>query len=407
MTVGRHQTNDLVLSDPAVSLVHLEARRLENGGVLVKDSKSKNGVWLAGNRLLEAELAPDTVLQIGSTLLKADHGGSDTELSTNTRFGGLVGQSLVMRELFAMLEKVATRNLAVLIEGETGTGKEEVARAIHAHSSRKDKPFVVLDATSIPPTLAESILFGHEKGAFTGAHERSQGVFEQANGGTVFLDEVGELPLELQPKLLRVLERREVVRLSGQKPIPVDVRLIAATLRDLRHEVERSRFRDDLYFRLAQVRLVVPPLRSRLDDIGLLAQRFLCQCGESEGHVPALAPEALDELKHRPWLGNVRELKNVLLRAAALCNGNVIRQDDVLGTSLLGSPKDDMASSMLEHDFLTAKGEAVRKFERIYLQALMHKVDGNLSQAARHSRLARHHLRELLRKHGLYEPPGD
>lgn len=412
-TIGRHATNDLVIEDRAVSLVHLELERASGELLAVRDVGSTNGTWLGANRIVEAQLAPGALLRVGGTTLRIEENSraSLAEASPSDRFEGLVGQAVEMRELFAVLERIAPKNLSVLIEGETGTGKEEVARAIHARSTRSDAPFVVLDAAAIPPTLAESTLFGHERGAFTGADARHVGAFERANGGTILLDEVGELPISLQPKLLRVLERREVMRVGGRDAVPVNVRVIAATHRDLRREVEGGRFRDDLYFRLAQVRLTVPSLRARPDDIPLLAHTFLAGCAEPGSPPAVLAEEALKDLVSRPWPGNVRELKNVMMRASALCEGGVITKSDVGagGFGFQGARQEGEAFD-IAGPFAEAKGRAIDRFERLYLEALMRRCRGNLSKASRDSGIARNHLRDLLRKRGLYEPvtdPGD
>ena len=406
-TIGRHATNDLVLDDSAVSLVHLEIERAAGNRITVRDAGSTNGTWFGANRIVEVQLSPGAVVRVGSSLLRVEEHErtSPAEASGLNRFEGLVGASLEMRELFAVLERIAPKNLSVLVEGETGTGKEEVARAIHARSTRSQAPFVVLDAAAIPPTLAESTLFGHERGAFTGADARHVGAFERANGGTILLDEVGELPMPLQPKLLRVLERREVERVGGREAIPVNVRVIAATHRDLRREVEAGRFRDDLYFRLAQVRLAVPALRARPGDIPLLAEAFLNGCAEP-GALPAtLDSEALTELVSRPWPGNVRELKNVMMRSSALCEGGVITKSDI-GTGGFGfqGAQQEGDAFDIAGSFADAKARAIDRFERIYLEALMRRSRGNLSTASRDSGIARNHLRDLLRKRGLYEP---
>jgi DNA-binding NtrC family response regulator len=256
-------------------------------------------------------------------------------------------------------------------------------------------PFVVIDATSLPETLAESLLFGHEKGAFTGATERRIGFFEAATGGTVFIDEIGELPQPLQSKFLRVLERHEVVRVGGHTPSKVDVRVLAATNRDLRVEIDRGRFREDLYFRLAQVKITLPPLRDRREDIPLLARKLL-----SESPTPVMIDKtALDHLREQSWPGNVRELKNVLVRAAALAQDGIIRRADVVGESAeskKGSEIDFLST------FSSAKDKAIERFETAYLEALMRRTAGNLSKASREADIARHHLRDLLKKRGLY-----
>jgi DNA-binding NtrC family response regulator len=304
-----------------------------------------------------------------------------------------------MRELFATLERIAPKELAVLIQGETGTGKEEVARALHGASPRASGPFIVIDATALPEALAESLLFGHEKGAFTGAHERQIGFFEAAKGGTVFLDEVGELPQVLQSKFLRVLERREVIRVGGHAPLPIDVRVVAATNRDLRNAIDKGRFREDLYFRLAQVRVFVPPLRQRVEDLPLIAAKLLARANADV----MIDIEALEHLSAMPWPGNVRELNNVLLRASAMAQDGVIRRQDVAGEGEgFRGTAEERAPLDLSGTFGDAKDRAIERFERAYLALLMKRCQGNLSAAARQADVARHHLRDLLKKRGLY-----
>jgi transcriptional regulator with GAF, ATPase, and Fis domain len=317
-TAGRHATNDLVVADPRVSGVHLELRRV-GGHVHVRDAGSTNGTWMGPHRVTEVELAPGGEITIGGTVLRLDMDEEATprSLSTAESFGDLVGKSPAMRELFATLERIAPKALSVLVQGDTGTGKEEIARAIHRCSTRADKPFVVIDAASLPETLAESLLFGHEKGAFTGAEKRVVGLFEAADGGTVFLDEIGELPAGIQAKFLRVLEQREVTRVGSHEPVRVDVRVIAATHRDLRHEIDAGRFREDLFFRLAQIRVMVVPLRDRTEDIPILCAKILERIGQETGVALHIEGDALAHLQAQPWPGNVRELRNVLARAAA------------------------------------------------------------------------------------------
>ncbi len=414
-TVGRHQTNDLTIADPRVSATHLEIERRDEGRVVVRDLDTTNGTWIGPHRVLEIELAPGALLRIGDTSLRVevDDRAEPEPGSAESRFGGLLGASPEMRELFAALERVAPTSLAVLAQGETGTGKEELARAVHARSARKNGPFVVLDAATVPSTLAESVLFGHERGAFTGADARHVGTFERAHGGTLFLDEIGELPLELQPKLLRVLETRQIARVGGTEEIPVDFRLVAATHRDLRAEIESQRFREDLYFRLAEARVVLPPLRARPADIGLLANHFLAElarpgaagAGDEPGPAVTISPEALRSLESRRWPGNVRELRNVIARAAALCHDGVIREEDLAGEGFgfRGSVAErepmDLAGTFAE-----AKERAIDRFERAYLDALVRRCGGNLSKASRQADIARNHLRALLKKRGLYDP---
>jgi len=399
-TVGRHPTNDFVIEDPRVSGTHIELTRVGDR-VRIHDVGSTNGTWLGNHRVVDVELASGAELTIGDSLLRLETDASvaPPPVAEKDSFGQLVGRSAVMRELFGTLERIASKELSVLIQGETGTGKEEVARALHAASPRANGPFIVIDATALPEALAESLLFGHEKGAFTGAHERRIGFFEAARGGTVFIDEVGELPSVLQAKFLRVLERREVIRVGGHTPLPIDVRLLAATNRDLRNAIDKGRFREDLYFRLAQVRVFVPPLRQRAEDLPLICAKLLARAGSDA----MIDVEALEHLSAMPWPGNVRELNNVLLRAAALAQDGVIRRQDVAGEGEgFRGTADERTPLDLSGTFGEAKDRAIERFERAYLALLMKRCQGNLSAAARQADVARHHLRDLLKKRGLY-----
>ncbi len=406
VTVGRHQTNDLVLTDPKVSATHVELERRPEGRILLRDLGTTNGTWLGPHRLIEGEVGPGALLRMGDSLVRVevDDRAEPERGSDAARFGGLIGVSVEMRELFATLERVARSSLTVLSQGETGTGKEELARAIHASSARHDGPFVVLDAATIPPTLTESVLFGHERGAFTGADTRHIGTFERAHGGTLFIDEIGELPLELQPKLLRVLESRSFSRVGGHEVIPVDFRLIAATHRDLRVEIEAHRFREDLYFRLAEARVVLPPLRARPADIPILVQQFLQDVSTPEQAI-TISEDALHSLSLRKWPGNVRELRNVIARAAALCQDGQITVQDLAGEGFgFRGSEAERDPLDLQGTFSEAKGRAIDRFERAYLDALVRRCGGNLSKASRQADLARNHLRALLKKRGLYDP---
>jgi DNA-binding NtrC family response regulator len=396
-TVGRHATNHLVVDDPKVSGVHLEVRR-EGARVSVRDTQSTNGMWLGAHRVSEVVLALGGEVTIGDSAVALL---ADTAFQRQTgprlSFGSLVGESSAMQEVFELLGRVAGKDITLLLQGETGTGKEEIARAVHATSPRADQPFVVIDATSLPETIAESLLFGHERGAFTGATERRAGFFEAAHGGTIFIDEIGELPMALQAKFLRVLERREVVRTGAAHPVPVDVRVIAATHRDLRHAIEAGTFREDLYFRLSQVSVFLPPLRDRIADIAPLAQRFLA----TQFPNASFEPEALTFLQGLPFPGNVRELRNFVLRAAALSADGVLRRADMVGEEP-NFRRNTVAPGALTGKFAEAKERAIEQFERAYLAAIMKRTRGNLSLASREADVARHHFRDLLKKRGLY-----
>jgi transcriptional regulator with GAF, ATPase, and Fis domain len=298
----------------------------------------------------------------------------------------------------------------VLVTGETGTGKEMIARGVHQSSPRRHKPFVVLDCGAIPKDLIESTLFGHEKGSFTGAVGQHHGCFEQAHGGTIFLDEIGELDINLQPKLLRVLENRELKRVGGDRLIKIDVRVVAATNRDLRQMVNAGTFREDLYFRLSVIHVELPPLRDRKDDIPALAETFLKDIGQRRGMQMEFAPDALQMMTTHSWSGNVRELKNVIERAASLCEGPLVRRSDLMFNrdttpSRAATTSTVEAGGMPEIpaglDFKEAKQRIVDAFELQYLRALLERHDGNITRSAQEAGLTRYHLRELLKRHGL------
>ncbi|MEJ7735536.1 MAG: sigma 54-interacting transcriptional regulator, partial [Polyangiaceae bacterium] len=408
VTVGRHPSNDLVLTDPRVSAAHLEVERRDEARVLVRDLGTTNGTWLGPHRIVEAELSPGALLRVGDTTLRleVDDQAHPEQGSERTRFGGLLGISTEMRELFASLERLAPTELAVLVQGEPGSGKEELARALHQHSPRRDKPFVALDASAVPVPIAESLLFGHEVGAFAGADERRAGVFENAAGGTLFIDELGEMPGEVQALVLRAIEARHVARVGGTEMVPVDVRLVSATHRDLRAEIEAGRFREDLFLRLGEARLLMPPLRARSEDVAPLVAHFLAELSTPERPL-SIAPDALKSLAARRFPGNVRELRSVVARAASLNESGVLGEADFAGEGFgfRGSAAEreplDLAGT-----FADAKSRAIDRFERAYLDALVRRSGGNLSKASRDADVARNHLRALLKKRGLYDSGG-
>ncbi|MDF2696079.1 MAG: Response regulator of zinc sigma-54-dependent two-component system [Labilithrix sp.] len=399
-TVGRHPTNDFVVDDPRVSGAHLELTRIHDR-VRARDVGSTNGTWLGQHKVMDVELAIGGELTIGDTVLRleVDEGAAALPVNERESFGQFVGSSPAMRELFATLERISPKELAVLVQGETGTGKEEVARAIHAASPRAAAPFVIVDATSLPEALAEAMLFGHEKDEAKGVPEQRVGLFESAQGGTVFIDGVGELTPALQARILRVLERREIVRVGGQDPVSIDVRVLSSTSRELRNAIDKGSFREDLYFRLAQVRVFVPPLRQRKEDLPLVCAKLLARAG-----IDAMIDvDALEHLASMPWPGNVRELDNALLRAAAVARDGIIRRQDVAGEGEgFRGTAGERAPLDLSGTFAQAKDRAIERFEKAYLTILMKGCQGNLSAAARQADVARHHLRDLLKKRGLY-----
>jgi transcriptional regulator with GAF, ATPase, and Fis domain len=286
----------------------------------------------------------------------------------------------------------------VLIEGETGTGKDMVARTIHALSRRKDKPFIVVDCGAVAGSLIESELFGHEKGAFTGAAATRQGAFELASGGTIFLDELGELSLDLQPKLLRVLEQREIRRVGGSKTIKVDIRVIAATKQDLQSEVQKGKFREDLYFRLSVVPIRTPALRERKEDLPLLVQSF-CKKMAGEGPPVVFDDSAMQSFMTHDWPGNVRELRNVLERGVYLGGGPSAGRWVSMPTASAESPAMEPFDPALSYRDSKEKWE--REFEKRYLQWLMQRAQGNISRAARDADMDRKYLHKLLKKHAI------
>jgi DNA-binding NtrC family response regulator len=416
--IGRSQGADFRLTDPTVSSFHVEVTASAEG-VHVTDLQSRNGTIYAGARLEKAIVPSGATLEVGSSLVRIEVDAQfETKLHDLPAFGELRGKSVSMRELFSTLARLAKTELSILIEGETGTGKELAARAVHDASAYANGPFVVLDCTAIPATLAESMLFGHEKGAFTGATERRVGIFEAAESGTVFLDEVGEMPLELQPKLLRVLERREVLRVGSTQPRPVQVRVICATWRDLRAMINQSKFREDLYYRLAQARVAIPPLRERREDISVLVYHFLQKLPTNIQGARAVSPEALAELSRRDYAGNVRELKSTVERAAMMAEGAIVTPADLAfermltgersraptpavsaGSPSIPPPAPDANGPLTP--FKEAKRTLIDEFERDYLSRLLARTGGNLSRAANLAGIERHYLRDLFRKHGL------
>lgn len=427
--IGSDPSCDLHLEDPAASRLHATLELAPNGYRL-RDTNSTNGTFVDGIRITEAYPTAGSTLQFGRIRVRFEPICEQIEATPSLvdRFHGILGRSAAMRQIFTLLERLAATSISVLITGETGTGKELVARALHRASQRSRFPFVVFDCGNTDRELVRSELFGHEPGAFTGATAQRLGVFERAQGGTVFLDEIGELPLELQPRLLRVLQEREVMRLGGSAPHRVDLRVVAASHRDLLAMVRQGLFREDLYFRLAQVVLRVPPLRERPEDIPLLAAEFLAAASAGL----RLSMAATGELFRRTWRGNVRELRNCIEAAAALCLQSEVRPEDlpseppasnerVAAQASTAPPRDlpiaPTAESALTAGLPVARAQApivhapgpptplmtrsLEDVERETIGLTLQSNAGNLSRTARALGIARSTLREKLRKYGL------
>jgi transcriptional regulator with GAF, ATPase, and Fis domain len=397
--IGKAESNDVVLGEETVSRVHCEIIR-DQKGHLLRDLHSTNGTFLDGAEIREAYIRAGSVITVGTVQLKFQTYEARIEIlpSEKERLGEMVGGSLRMREIFGLIEHIAPTEATVLIEGETGTGKDLVASTIHELSRRKGGPFVVVDCGAVSSSLIESELFGHEKGAFTGATTTRQGAFETAHGGTIFLDELGELPLDLQPKLLRVLEQREIRRVGGNRTIKVDIRVVAATKRELSREVQRGKFREDLYFRLSVVPIRMPALRERKEDLPLIVRSFL---EKMEGATRELDEATMQSLMSHDWPGNVRELRNVLERGVYLTQnvGGPVQLVQLPGQE--GGPVSDAEAFDAALSYRGNKEKWENEFERRYLRWLLQRAQGNISRAAREADMDRKYLHKLLKKHAI------
>lgn len=398
--IGTHPSNDITLEDPAVSRFHCKLVPAKSGW-RVEDSGSLNGTHLQGLNIHSAVLPADAVLAIGNSLIRIQWAKSSekTLVPMMPSFGALTGTGRAMRKLFALLEKVAASEINCFIHGESGTGKELVATEIVQRGVRADKPFVVVDCGAISPTLVESELFGHIRGAFTGADRDRIGAFEAADGGTVFLDEIGELPLEVQPKLLRALEQREIRRVGETKTRKVNVRVISATNRDLEREVNKGSFRGDLYFRIAVITVRVPPLRERTEDLPHLIRSFLAQLG-AESSEPLFGPEVLAELAKHEWPGNVRELRNYVERSIVLQTARISFAPPTGGASAISGGGSGAAVVDVNIPYKVAKEALIDGFERAYVRAVIAACNGNMTKAARMAGIDRMYLHRLVQKHG-------
>ncbi|MBM4164429.1 MAG: FHA domain-containing protein [Lentisphaerae bacterium] len=406
-TIGLGEHNDLALEDSTISKRHCEIS-VDQGGYHIRDLGSTNGTIVQGVTVTSACLAPGAEIQIGKTRLIFCplQEASDIPLSRHESFGKALGRSVAMRRVFYLAETYAPTDATIMITGETGTGKEVLAEEIHLHSPRCKKPFIVIDCAAMAKDLIESELFGHVKGAFTGANADRMGAFEAADGGTIFLDEIGDLLPDLQPKLLRVLEKREIRRVGCNKTNKINVRIICATNRNLAHEVNEGRFREDLYYRLSVVQMELPPLRRRKDDIALLVRKFLTDLhGPDAMKDVANFDRGLDVLKRHDWPGNVRELRN-LIEVAFYSEHRPVELSAFLSLGNLRtnrSPVPAEAPMAADKPFKDAKNDIIDHFERGYLQELLARNNHNISRSAREAGIERAYLQRLVKKHALKE----
>ena len=391
--IGTGLDNDVALEDEFMSTHHAELELSEHG-FLLRDLGSTNGTWLEGFRIREAYVKPGALVGLGKTALRLSADGMYEVALASPQGTRIAGESLVMRECIAQLARYAASDQPVLLQGETGVGKDLFARTLHELSRRASAPFEVFDCGAASPSLIEAEIFGHVRGAFTDAKDARAGAFERASGGTLFLDEVGELPLELQPKLLRILEQRTVRRLGDNHDVPFDVRVVSATNRNLISMVAEKSFRADLYYRLNVLHLEIPPLRRRKDDIPRLAQAILSDAGARQ-----IEEGAVRMLTSYDWPGNVRELRNVLQRAAVLAQGAIGPAAIVLGDRSVPLPVPSAADVALPyHD---AKERCLEAFERDYVTGLLARHEHNVSRAAEAARVPRQTLHRIMSRHGI------
>jgi transcriptional regulator with GAF, ATPase, and Fis domain len=422
--VGTAEGSDLRLADSSVSRVHCELQvRAET--VTVRDLGSTNGTFVDDVRVRDADVPPGALIRVGGSAFRIEAGDAPSfvALSSLSEFGELYGDSIEMRGVYALLERASPTDTTLLICGETGTGKDVAARSVHHASNRAAGPFIPVDCGAIPENLIESELFGHVRGAFTGAIGNRKGAFEEAHGGTLFLDEIGEMPLSMQPKLLRALESRSIRRVGETRAVPVDVRVIAATNRDLARAVNEGTFREDLYYRLAVVPIVLPPLRARRDDIPMLAQRFFTRLrgaqkaasSRSSADAEELPPELLAQLRERQWPGNVRELRNHVERLVTLGQWQSrARPGDESGK--LPAPAPSVLPAGIESivplhlPLKDARLAWTEEFESVYVRAMLKRTGGNLTHAADLAGVSRRFLQRLIARLELHveiEDPED
>jgi two-component system response regulator HydG len=395
--IGTSPACELRVSDPTVSRRHASLELAEDA-LRITDMLSTNGTHANGIQVMQAYLRGGEEVRVGgSTIVVQRLNEEASPLSQEMRFGKMIGASEEMRRLYPLCARLAAADIPVIIEGETGTGKEVLAEALHDMSPRAQAPFIVFDCTAVPPNLIESALFGHERGSFTGATSARKGVFEDANGGTLLIDEIGELDISLQPKLLRVLERSEVQRVGGNGWTRVDVRVLAATRRDLDREVTAGRFRDDLFFRLSVGRIELPALRNRRGDIPLLARHFWRALGGEDTPMP---PGILERFADYAWPGNVRELHNAVMRALALgevslAGEGLEKTKDSAAAAQAGSDAVIDGILALELPLPRAREKLVEAFERRYVERVFQRYGGNVVRAAAASGIARRYFQIL------------
>lgn len=404
-TIGSGKQSDLAIEDSTVSKRHCEIS-IEENGYRISDLGSTNGTFVQGLRISSAFLNPGSEFQIGKThivfcpLLEE----REIPLSSCEAFGGMLGRSVAMRRIFHIAETYAPTDATIMITGETGTGKEIMAEEIHKHSRRSKCPYIVIDCAAMAKDLIESELFGHVRGAFTGANADRQGAFEQADGGTVFLDEIGDLAPDLQPKLLRVLEKREIRRVGDNRVRKINVRIVCATNRRLDEEVNLGHFREDLYYRLSVVRIELPPLRRRKEDIPLIAKRFITDLNGPLAMKQVLNfDQTMEILKRHDWPGNVRELRN-LIEVAFLAAKPPVDLSAFLGLGRFvpATMKEDEDPFRADRPFKDAKNDLIDDFERNYVKDLLERNGNNVSQSARAAGIERTYLQRLMKKYDIH-----
>jgi len=406
LLLGTSPACEIRLVDPECSRRHVALERV-GGDLRVTDLGSTNGTFVDRVKVLEADLRGGEFVRVGATVLRvereaADPAAPEPVLSQSSRFGRVVGASREMRRLYPLCARLAATTVPVVIEGETGTGKEALAESLHEEGPRAQMPFVVFDCTAVPPSLVESELFGHERGAFTGAVGGRRGVLEQAHGGTLLIDEIGDLDLSLQPKLLRAIERGEIRRLGGDRATRVDVRILAATRRDLDREVQAGRFRDDLFHRLAVARIELPPLRMRRGDVTTLARHFWEELGGDPSRLPS---ELLLRWEDYGWPGNVRELRNTIARhlalgdlAGGLPHGVGVSQPPPASSGGGADAVDRLLA--LELPFPQARDRMLEEFEQRYVARVLQRYGGDVAKAAAASGIGRRYFQKLRARSG-------